>query len=234
MEEQTTFELPESESHHIHSVLRGRPGDTFEAVDSGRRLFEVELKEGFGAVVLSESQTDEDLVDVRLYQAVPKGKHMDLVVEKATELGVGSIIPLVTEHGVVKLGDERKKVERWRRVAEAASRQSLQLRVPEIREPLSFSDAVREAGRDGVMLHNGEGLYALEECVGGISAGLFVGPEGGWSEGEVGLAVEYGMPLAQLGSYRLRSETAGIVAVARARAFMERTAEKSERGADHG
>ena len=228
------FELPEGEAHHINSVLRGRPGDTFEAVDSQRRLFEVELNDGVGGLVLSEDQTGEDLVDVRLYQAVPKGKHMDLVVEKATELGVGSVTPLVTEYGIVKLGDERKKVGRWRRVAEAASRQSLQLRVPEIREPISFSDAVREAGEDGVMLHNGKGLRTLEKCVGSISAGLFVGPEGGWSEGEVGLAVECGMPLAQLGPYRLRSETAGIVAVARARALMERMAEKLERGANYG
>ena len=229
-----TFELPEVEGHHVRKVLRGRPGDTFEAVDSERRLFEVELSEGVGALVLSEDQTVEDLVDLHLYQAVPKGKHMDLVVEKATELGVGSVTPLVTEHGVVRLGDERNKVERWRRVAEAASRQSLQLRVPEIREPVSFFDALHEVGEGGVILHNGEGLHALEECVSRISAGLLVGPEGGWSEGELGLAAECGVPLAQLGAYRLRSETAGIVAVARARAAMEQATEKSERGANYG
>ncbi|MDQ3387787.1 MAG: 16S rRNA (uracil(1498)-N(3))-methyltransferase, partial [Actinomycetota bacterium] len=225
-----TFELPEGEGHHVRKVLRGRPGDTFEAVDSERRLFEARLNEGPGALVLSEDPTFGDLADIRLYQAVPKGKHMDLLVEKATELGVTSITPLVTEHGVVKLGEERNKVDRWLRVAEAAARQSLQLRVPDIREPVSFPDALQEVGEDGVILHNGEGLSALEERVSHVSVGLLIGPEGGWSEGELSLAAECGVPLAQLGSYRLRSETAGMVAVARTRATIERAMEKSERG----
>lgn len=207
-------------------MLRGRPGDTFEAVDSDRRLFVAELREGRSVAVLDEERAGEDAVRVRLYQAVPKGKHMDLVVEKATELGVEAVVPLVTRHGVVKLKDEKKKVGRWRRIAEAAARQSLQLRVPEVREPIAFSDAVREASGDGVVLHNGERLSALEECAGRPAAGLFVGPEGGWSEGELTLADEWGLSRARLGPYRLRSETAGIVAVARARAVMERATER--------
>ena len=227
MGEDTAFELPEGEAHHIRNVLRGRAGDTFEAVDSERRLFTAELKERRNAIVLGEEPARADAVDVRLYQAVPKGKNMDLVVEKATELGVGVLVPLVTERGVVKLGDERKKVGRWRRVAEAAARQSLQLRVPEVREPMFFPEAVHEEDEGGVMLHNEEGLHALEEFAGRPGLGLFVGPEGGWSERELDLATEQGLPRAQLGPYRLRSETAGIVAVARARAVLERTMERS-------
>lgn len=227
MGEDRIFELPEGEAHHIRNVLRGRPGDTFEAVDSAQRLFTVQLDEGSEALVLGEDLAREDAVDVRLYQAVPKGKHMDLVVEKATELGVRAVVPLMTERGIVKLENERKKVGRWRRVAEAAARQSLQLRVPEVREPVSFAEAAREEGGRGVMLHNEEGLHDLEEFAGRPVVGLFVGPEGGWSEEELVLAAEYGLSRAQLGPYRLRSETAGIVAVARARAAMERLAEKA-------
>lgn len=218
--------MPEGESHHIRNVLRGRPGDTFEAVDSEQRLFTVELNEGRDALVLGEDYAREDVIDVRLYQAVPKGKHMDLVVEKATELGVRSVVPLVTERGIVKL-EERKKVGRWRRVAEAAARQSFQLRVPEVRDPVRFAEAVREEGRRGVMLHNEEGLHGLEDFTRRLVVGLFVGPEGGWSEDELALSSEYGLSRAQLGPYRLRSETAGIVAVARARAAMERLAERA-------
>lgn len=195
-------------------------------MDSERRLFTVKLNEGRGASVLGEDHVGEDAVDVRLYQAVPKGKHMDLVIEKATELGVGTVVPLVTERGVVKLKDEKKKVGRWRRVAEAAARQSLQLRVPEVREPVSFLQAAREEGEGGVMLHNEEGLGSLEEYASRPAVGLFVGPEGGWSEEELGLAAECGLSRAQLGPYRLRSETAGIVAVARARAALERMVER--------
>ncbi|MDQ4106033.1 MAG: RsmE family RNA methyltransferase, partial [Actinomycetota bacterium] len=94
--------LPEGEAHHLRNVLRGRPGDTFEVVDSDRRLFTAELREGGKAVVLDEVHTGGGMAEVSLYQAIPKGRHMDLVVEKATELGVGVVVPLVTERGVVK------------------------------------------------------------------------------------------------------------------------------------
>ncbi|MGB3682782.1 MAG: RsmE family RNA methyltransferase [Rubrobacteraceae bacterium] len=228
MDEGVSFDLPHDEAHHVRNVLRGAAGDTFEAVDSTQRLFTARLEEGRGATVLAEGNTKEDTTNLRLYQAIPKGKHMDLVVEKATELGVAAIVPLITEHGVVKPSDA-KKVDRWRRIAEAAARQSLQLRIPEVREPISFPEAARGEGPGGVMLHNEVGLSDLEECVQGSSAGLFVGPEGGWSEGELDLAGQCGISLAQLGPYRLRSETAGIVAVARSRAAMGSTVEKFER-----
>jgi 16S rRNA (uracil1498-N3)-methyltransferase len=92
--------------------------------------------------------------------------------------------------------------------------------VPEVREPVPFEKAVREVGEAGVLLHNAPGLEAVEVVV-GSPVSLFVGPEGGWSEGELRLAEEAGLALAQLGPYRLRSETAGLVAVARARAVLE-------------
>lgn len=232
LDEGVSFELSDGDAHHVTNVLRGRPGDTFEAVDSERRLFEAELNGERGAEVLREENARWDALDVRLYQAVPKGKHMDLVVEKATELGVGTLVPLMTERGDVKMGDERKKVERWRRIAESAARQSLQLRVPEVRNSVSFVDAARDEGRAGVMLHNEEGLSVLEEFAASPALSLFVGPEGGWSESELELGADRGLSLAQLGWYRLRSETAGIVAVARARATMERNIERLERSGD--
>lgn len=214
------FTLPDPESHHIRKVLRGRAGDAFEVVSNERRLYSAELKEGRQAVVTGEiAVTRGAPADVTLYQAVPKGRNMDLVVEKATELGVDRIVPLLTERTVVNVGEG--KLDRWRRLAEAAARQSLQLRVPEVAEPMMLSDALKEAS-DSVLLHNGEGLPALEDAVKAPEVGLFVGPEGGWSEGEIEMADEAGLALVQLGPYRLRSETAGIVSVARAQAAMER------------
>jgi 16S rRNA (uracil1498-N3)-methyltransferase len=142
---------------------------------------------------------------------------MDLVVEKASELGVSRIVPLTTERGVVKLSEGDGKTRRWRRVAEAAARQSLQLRIPEVTEAAPFPEVACEAGEAGVLLHNEPGLPLLEDVVApGVAVGLFVGPEGGWSDGELAMAREAGLSLASLGPYRLRSETAGIVAVARA------------------
>jgi 16S rRNA (uracil1498-N3)-methyltransferase len=124
----------------------------------------------------------------------------------------------VAERGVVN--PRKGKIGRWRRVVEAAARQSLRLRVPEVREPVPFARAVREVGEVGVLLHNASGLDVLEAVV-GSPAGLFVGPEGGWGAGELRLAKEVGLTFAQLGPYRLRSETAGVVAVARAQVALE-------------
>jgi 16S rRNA (uracil1498-N3)-methyltransferase len=118
------------------------------------------------------------------------------------------------------------KVVRWRRLAEAAARQSLRLGVPEVLKPIPFTEAARQAGEHGILLHNASDLDLLEEVV-SSPVSLFVGPEGGWSEEEMRLAREAGLAFAQLGPYRLRSETAGMVAVARARAALENAVERS-------
>ncbi|MDP8974080.1 MAG: 16S rRNA (uracil(1498)-N(3))-methyltransferase [Actinomycetota bacterium] len=216
--------LSEEEAHHVRKVLRGRSGDRVEVVDTARRLFVAQLLGGSEATILEERPVAEgNEGEVVLYQAVPKGRHMDLVVEKATELGAGRVVPLSTERGVVRLSEGDGKAQRWRRVAEAAARQSLQLRIPEVAEFMSLPEAVREAGETGVILHNGMDLPPLEEVVVSGGVGLFVGPEGGFSDGELERAREDGLSLASLGPYRLRSETAGMVAVARACAVLERT-----------
>jgi 16S rRNA (uracil1498-N3)-methyltransferase len=219
LESGDALRLPPREARHVLKALRGRDGDILEVVDADRRLFLAELRGGGEAYVFEalEAPDHEDL-DLSLYQAVPKGGRMDLVVEKATEVGATRIVPLVTERGVVR--PRGGKVERWRRVAEAAARQSLRLRVPEVAEPLSFSEAVREV-KGGVLLHNAPDLEPLEAVI-RLPASLFVGPEGGWSEDELRVAEEAGLVLAQLGPYRLRSETAGMVATVRARVAVER------------
>ncbi len=218
--------LSEEDANHIFKVLRARTGDRVEVVDSTERLFVAELASGREATIREERSAAWVMEgEATLYQAVPKGRHMDLVVEKATELGVDRIVPLSTERGVVKLSEGDGKVRRWRRVAEAAARQSLRLRVPEVAEVVAFPEAAREVGESGMILHNEPGLPFLEDVMlghsGPLTVGLFVGPEGGWSDGELALAREAGLFLASLGPYRLRSETAGMVAVARARAVLE-------------
>jgi 16S rRNA (uracil1498-N3)-methyltransferase len=187
-------------------------------------LFVAELLGGSEATILEERPTTGgDEGEIVLYQAVPKRRHMDLVVEKATELGVSRIVPLYTERSVVRLSEGDGKARRWRRVAEAAARQSLRLRIPEVSESVSFSEGAQEAGETGVLLHNEAELPPLEDVLPGPVVGLFVGPEGGFGDGELATAREAGLSLASLGPYRLRTETAGMVAVARARAVVERT-----------
>ncbi len=214
------LKLPKDEARHVATVLRARRGDILEVSDADGHLFVAEFVTGGEAEVLEELRAPPEEAEVTLYQAVPKGGRMDLVVEKATEVGVTRIVPLSTDHGLIKAG--ANKTERWRRVAGAAARQSLRLRVPDVSDPVAFGDAAREAGKGGILLHNAEGLLPLESVV-SDSVGLFVGPEGGWSTDEMRLAKAEGLAFAQLGLTRLRSETAGIVGVARARAALERS-----------
>jgi len=212
------LELPPGEINHVHNVLRSRNGDFIEVVDGEGRLFDTRLRSGGEVAVVEELAAPGAGVEISLYQAVPKGGRMDLVVEKATEVGATRIVPLLAERGVVN--PREGKVGRWRRVAEAAARQALRLSVPEVAEPVRFEDAASEVGETGVLLHNAPGLQPVEAVV-GAPVSLFVGPEGGWSEGELLLAEEAGITLGGLGPYRLRSETAGIIAVARTLAALE-------------
>ncbi|MBA2442037.1 MAG: 16S rRNA (uracil(1498)-N(3))-methyltransferase [Rubrobacter sp.] len=224
-----TISLPAEERSHVFKVLRGRTGDRIEVVDRRQRLLVAELLDSGEASVVGElASAEEPAGSIALYQAVPKGRNMDTVVEKATELGVTRIIPLFTERSVARPSGEGGKVDRWRRVAEAASRQSLQLRVPELCEPAVFLEVAASygAGSTGIVLHNGPGLPEVEDALSGLEPeaplGLFVGPEGGWSERELEAVEGGGLRLAQLGPYRLRSETAGIVAVSRAETGLRR------------
>jgi 16S rRNA (uracil1498-N3)-methyltransferase len=224
LETGATLELLAGEANHVLKVLRGKNGDPVEVVDGAGRLFSARLCGGRGASVVVESaESDGAWEKISLYQAVPKGGRMDLVVEKATEVGATRIVPLLAERGIVN--PREGKVWRWRRVAETAARQSLRLSVPEVAEPVSFEDAASEVGEAGVLLHNSPGLQPVEAVV-QSPASLFVGPEGGWSEGELRLAEEAGITFGGLGPYRLRSETAGIVAVARTLAALESRVEQ--------
>jgi 16S rRNA (uracil1498-N3)-methyltransferase len=218
------LELPPGESNHVHNVLRGGNGDFIEVVDGEGRLFAARLCSGVEVAVVEELEGPGGAdVEISLYQAVPKGGRMDFVVEKATEVGATRIVPLLAERGVVT--PREGKVGRWRRVAEAAARQALRLGVPEVAEPVRFEDAASEVGERGVLLHNAPDLQPVEAVV-GAPVSLFVGPEGGWSEGELLLAEEAGLTFGGLGPYRLRSETAGIIAVARTVAALESRVER--------
>jgi 16S rRNA (uracil1498-N3)-methyltransferase len=218
------LEMPAGEANHVLKVLRGRQGDYVEVVDGAGRLFAARLCGGREVAVIEESAApDGGGGEISLYQAVPKGGRMDFVVEKATEVGATRIVPLLAERGVVN--PREGKVGRWRRVAEAAARQSLRLSVPEVAEPIGFEEAAPKVGEAGVLLHNDPELPPLEAVV-RARASLFVGPEGGWSDEELRLAEEAGMVFGGLGPYRLRSETAGIIAVARAFAAIQSRVER--------
>ena len=227
---QTSLRLFETELvRQVSLVLKLKPGEEMVLCDGkGKealvRLTSVEKKEITGEVVERMKNTNEPTRRVTLYCAVLKRENFELVVQKATEVGVAEIVPIITRR-TVKTG---LKLERLRQIAKEAAEQSGRGVVPVVHEAMSFSDAMKDAKRHesnyfldvgaplAGALPRGEGVGATDR-VGTRPAptmktvGLFVGPEGGWDPDEVAQAKRAGFTSASLGSLVLRAETAAVV-----------------------
>jgi len=202
------------------AVLRLSPGDFVELFDgSGRRVRAELLSSGY-RVVEELPRASARRTDVVLVQALAKGEKMELVVQKAVELGASRVLPLATERAVVRLDGERgaSRAERWRKIAQEAARQCGRADVPRIDEPAGweavFSLLREEPERLGVLLEPEAHELPLGAAVRGAGSVLLaVGPEGGFSPEEREQALREGMLAASLGSLVLRTETAGLAAL---------------------
>lgn len=215
--------------NHIKNVLRMKPGEEL-SVSNGEDGKEYRC----GIVALEEDRIVCELrfikeenvelpVQVYLFQGLPKADKMELIVQKAVELGVHEIIPVAAKRCVVKLDDKKAKAKcaRWQGIAEAAAKQSKRGVVPRVTEVLSFARAVERAAEMDVKLlpyELAEGMDRTRECIGNLKPGqkiaVFIGPEGGFEESEAALAKESGMELITLGRRILRTETAGLTVLA--------------------
>lgn len=212
-------------AHHLGRVLRAAVGDLVQAVDHGGALLSVRLtaitaRRAEGLIVGRAPLATESPLDLTLAQGVPKGDKMDGIVRMATELGVTRVIPLMTARTVVRLEPARwtSRLGRWQRIAKEAAQQSGRAAVPEIGPPRAVASWAREAGANGLL------VCLWEEERAGLERRLppgpcarvsvIVGPEGGLTADEVRGLVDAGAVVASLGPRRLRTETAGAVAVA--------------------
>lgn len=214
--------------HHVRTVLRLREGDQLQVTDGAGAEYRVRLERGgreaMPAAVLERTEPDrESPLRTILAQAVPKGDRFSYVLQKAVELGVTEIIPIVSRRTVVTLpgGDENARFARWRRIIEAAVAQSGRTRLPVLHPPQAWN--VLEAGEMPaeaelkILLWEGEprGLRDLLGTGSGLRSVLVaIGPEGGWSEIEVERARRAGFLTARVGPRILRTETVGLVALA--------------------
>lgn len=212
-----------ADAHHIKNVLRMRPGEKIRVSSkSGRDCFCViaEVADHFvQADILNEDAPSTELSGkIYLFQGIPKGSRMDLVIEKAVELGVYEIIPVTMKYCVVKIdpGKEAAKVARWQKQAEAAAKQSKRSRIPDIHPVMSYREAVEYASFCDVRLlpyENERGMQATKEAFASIRRGdsvsVFIGPEGGFAPEEIALAKQT-MQAISLGRRILRTDTAGI------------------------
>ena len=154
-----------------------------------------------------------------LFQGLPKADKMELIIQKAVELGAFSVIPVETKRCVVKLDAKKaaKKVVRWQQIAESAAKQSKRMSIPNVHQVLTFKEALKYAESMDVRLIPYElarGMQETKEILAGIepgqSVGIFIGPEGGFEEKEIEAAIEGGAKPITLGRRILRTETAGL------------------------
>ncbi len=214
-----------SDVNHIKNVLRMKPEETI-LISSGENLeytcYIRELKEEeIIAHIMYVQESGYELPSrLYLFQGLPKSDKMELIIQKAVELGVHEIIPVASKRAVVKLDEkkEEKKRTRWQAISESAAKQSKRMYVPEVKKVMSFSQAVEYAGQLDVVLvpyELAKGMGETREIIGqikkGQSVGIFIGPEGGFEEAEVELAVKKANAKAiTLGKRILRTETAGL------------------------
>lgn len=219
--------LSDDEARHLRDVLRLKPGYQIYVFDGAGREVQCEVAEIDREVVLTVTREvdpakPESPLKITLVLALLKSDKFDLVVQKATELGVVTIVPLITRHADIRLRDDAdadKRVVRWQRIALEAAKQSGRALAPVVRRPIEFESFVANedpAGRflfserDGVPLD--QAINETPEGLGSVTA--IVGPEGGWNDEELSIARDYGWRIVTFGGRTLRAETAAIVVTA--------------------
>lgn len=211
--------------NHIKNVLRMKPGEELSVSNGqdGREYRCGVLGMEEDRIVCELRFIKEDKVElssrIHLFQGIPKGDKMEMIVQKAVELGVYRIVPLAARRCVVKLDDKKaaSRILRWQGIAESAAKQSRRAIVPEVTKVSDFTGAVKMASSMAVKLipyELAEDMSRTREILGRLGPGqdvaVFIGPEGGFAEEEVRLAAENGIEPVTLGKRILRTETAGL------------------------
>ena len=215
--------------NHIKNVLRMKIGEEI-AVSNGvdGREYRCEVAQLLPDEVVCKlrfiKENDVELpAQVYLFQGLPKADKMELIIQKAVELGAYSVIPVATRRSIVKLDDKKAaaKQNRWQGIAEAAAKQSKRKIIPKIEKVMSFAEALEMAKELEVRLipyELAEDMSHTKEIIERIREGqkiaIFIGPEGGFDDTEIALASEVGVEPITLGKRILRTETAGMTVLA--------------------
>lgn len=204
--EDHTIRILGSDVNHIKNVLRMKTGEEI-LISSGDDLEyacyieELGDKEVLAHVMYVQEAGYELSSRIYLFQGLPKGDKMELIIQKAVELGVHEVIPMATRRAVVKLDGkkEENKIRRWQAIAESAAKQSKRMYVPEVRHVMRFSEAIEHAKELDVVLlpyelakDMKETKKIIDQIEPGQSIGIFIGPEGGFDEEEVRMAADMG------------------------------------------
>lgn len=214
-----------SDVNHIKNVLRMKVGEEISVsngVDNNDYRCEIESLND-DEIICNLMFVKEDGLELKskiyLFQGLPKADKMELIIQKAVELGVFEIIPVATKRAVVKLDDKKAKsrVARWQAISEAAAKQSKRGVIPEVKELMTFKQALQYADSLDIIAipyelaeNMAKTKEWIDKAVTKKSVGIFIGPEGGFAEEEVELAMSHGAEAISLGKRILRTETAGM------------------------
>ena len=217
-----------SDVNHIKNVLRMKESDEIKLSTGDGLLYTTKISAFLPdrivcRIIDCEGGRSELPAKIVLFQGLPKKDKMELIIQKAVELGVSEIVPVMMKRTIVKLEDnkkEQKKLERWRTISLTAAKQSGRAIVPEVSDFITFNEAVKRAeGLEYNLIpyENEKGMDKARELIKELkdkkSIGIFIGPEGGISEDELELAINTGAKPISLGNRILRTETAGLALV---------------------
>lgn len=233
-----------SDVNHIRNVLRMKAGMKICVSVATGGSYICELRElGSAAVraeIIAEDAEGTELPNqIFLFQGLPKGDKMELVIQKAVELGASAVVPVAMKNCVVRLTEEKAeaRARRWQGIAESAAKQSGRGVVPKVMTPMGFAEALKLAAGLDVLLLPYEreygmatAMWAMEEIRLGDSIGIFIGPEGGFAPEEIEAAGAAGARRLSLGRRILRTETAGLALLSVLMFRLEALAESQEGG----
>jgi 16S rRNA (uracil1498-N3)-methyltransferase len=209
---------------HIVTVLRMKIGEELLLCDGAGVEYAVKIaridRSEIETEITAERKREINTLRITLGQGLPKSDKMDLIVQKATELGAATIVPLATERTIVKIKDEEKRVQRWRKIAREAAMQSHRPDIPEVESIRRFDDFLRTLDPDPrtlLLFPWEEGTEPIKNILrknpGVTGITVLIGPEGGFSAAEAEVAKGRGFHLVSLGPNILRTETAAIAAL---------------------
>ncbi|MDD6333217.1 MAG: 16S rRNA (uracil(1498)-N(3))-methyltransferase [Clostridia bacterium] len=221
----THIDIVGSDVNHIRNVLRFRQGDKLLISNGDNVDYECCIAtmsdEYIRADIIREDSKGRELPSrIILFQGLPKADKMELIIQKAVELGAYSIVPVAMKRSVVKLDDKKAKAKvlRWNSISLSAAKQSKRSIIPEVTEVKTFKEALKMASElDKILLpyECADGMdktrRVIEEIGHGESVGIFIGPEGGFDRAELDEAVDAGAEVITLGNRILRTETAGMM-----------------------
>lgn len=220
--------------NHIKNVLRMTVGERFlVSCEDTSDLCEIESIENntiIVKIVEKNYQSTNLPIKIHLFQGLPKSDKLELIIQKAVELGVATITPVSMKRSIVKIDDKKKKSkqERWQAIATAAAKQSKRTSIPEVCEVLTYKEFISKAQELDLLLvpyECAEGMAAtksaLSEIRSGMNVGIIIGPEGGFEEKEIQEALSVGGKVISLGARILRTETAAITALAMCMLYSE-------------